>query len=72
MAKKVKRLEIICLVDPPFSEALLSAETASGNQKPAKSATLNTRLEELDEALAAKRVTRAEHKRLRARILAQF
>ena len=72
MAKEVKRSEIICLVDPPFSEALLPAETASGNQKPAKSATLNTRLAELDEALAAKRITRAEHQRLRARLLAQF
>ena len=52
--------------------ASLAAETASGSQKPAKSATLNARLAELDEALAAKRITRAEHKRLRARLLAQF
>ena len=49
-----------------------AAETASENQKPAKSTTLNARLAELDEALAAKRLTRAEHKRLRARLLAQF
>ena len=52
--------------------ASLAAETASGSKKPAKSATLNARLAELDEALAAKRLTRAEHKRLRARLLAQF
>jgi len=52
--------------------ASLAAETASGNQKPAKSATLNARLAELDEALATKRITRAEHNRLRAKVLEQF
>jgi hypothetical protein len=52
--------------------ASLAAETASGRQKLAKGVTLNTRLAELDEALATKRLTRAEHKRLRAKVLEQF
>jgi hypothetical protein len=34
--------------------------------------TLNAKLADLDLALAAKRITRAEHKRLRARLLARF
>ena len=41
MAKEVKWVKIICLVDSPISEALLAAETASGNQKLSKTATLN-------------------------------
>ena len=81
MTKDAKTgLKIICVWDPPINlnlsketlEAPLAAETASGSKKPAKSATLNARLAELDEALAAKRLTQAEHKRLRARLLAQF
>ena len=80
MVKKVKKLEIICLVDPPINlnlseealEAALAAETPGKKSSQNASTTLNAKLADLDQALAAKRLTRAEHKRLRARLLAQF
>ena len=80
MAKEVKRSEIICLVDPPINlnlseevlEASLAAETSTKKGGQNASATLNAKLADLDQALAAKRITRAEHKRLRVRLLAQF
>jgi hypothetical protein len=80
MAKEVKRLEIICLVDPPINlnlsegvlEASIAAETPGKKGSQNASTTLNAKLADLDQALAAKRITGAEHKRLRARLLAQF
>ena len=52
--------------------ASLAAEPAQGSRKANTSATLTGRLAELDDALAAKRITRNEHKRLRARVLNHF
>jgi len=52
--------------------ASLAAETSTKKGGQNSSTTLNAKLADLDQALAAKRITRAEHKRLRARLLAQF
>jgi len=53
-------------------EASLAAETRGKKSIQNASITLTAKLADLDQALAAKRITRAEHKRLRARLLAQF
>jgi hypothetical protein len=52
--------------------ASLAADTPGKKGSQNSSTTLNAKLADLDQALAAKRITRAEHKRLRARLLAQF
>jgi voltage-gated potassium channel len=52
--------------------ASLAAETSTKKGGQNAGTTLNAKLADLDQALAAKRITRAEHKRLRARLLAQF
>jgi hypothetical protein len=52
--------------------ASLTAEKAALKRKPKTVATLDTKIAELDKALASKRITRIEHKRLRARLLAEF
>jgi hypothetical protein len=52
--------------------ASLAAETSTKKGGQSAGTTLNTKLADLDQALNAKRITRAEHKRLRARLLAQF
>jgi len=73
-------LKIICIWDPPINlnpseealEASLAVETPGNKSSQNASTTLNAKLADLDQALAAKRITRAEHKRLRARLLAQF
>ena len=52
--------------------ASLAAETSTKKGGQNAGTTLNAKLADLDQALAARRITRAEHKRLRARLLAQF
>ena len=80
MAKEVKRSEIICLVDPPINlnlseevlEASLAAETSTKKGGQNAGTSLNAKLADLDQALAAKRITRTEHKKLRNKTLARF
>ncbi len=52
--------------------ASLTAEKAARKRKPKSVATLDAKIAELDKALASKRITQVEHKRLRTKILNQF
>jgi voltage-gated potassium channel len=52
--------------------ASLAADAPGKKGGQSAGTTLNAKLADLDLAIAAKRITRAEHKRLRARLLARF
>jgi voltage-gated potassium channel len=52
--------------------ASLTAEKAARKRKPKTVDTLDSKIAELDKALASKRITQIEHKRLRTKILNQF